>query len=86
MRVSHTIWSKTCVVSLKSALLLFGLLVAQAEASQPEIVAKLAGARAAAAAAAPWRVPDSCRINPVEEGQREGVRTQTEPPAAQATS
>jgi hypothetical protein len=40
-----------CVLSLKSALLLLGLLVAQAEASQPEIVAKLTGIRAADAAA-----------------------------------
>ena len=45
------------VLLLKSALLLLGLLAAQAEASQPEIVAKLTGVRAAAAAVATWRIP-----------------------------
>jgi hypothetical protein len=57
-RLSHRSWPPRRVLSLKSALLRLGLLVAQADASHPEIVAKLTGVRAAAAAAATWRVPE----------------------------
>jgi hypothetical protein len=63
--------AQVLVRQLIKPLLLLGLLVAQAEASRPEIVAKLTGVRAAtAAAAATWPIPDSCRITRVREGQR----------------